>query len=63
MSRVADQLPLKNWKKNKEELVTLLAEESLMGLLVNLGSVCHSRAYSDPSFRRRTRTDEFFPRT
>jgi len=27
--------------ENEEELVTLLTEESLMGLLVNLGSVCH----------------------
>ena len=27
-------------RKNKEELVTLLTEESLMGLLVNLRSVC-----------------------
>ena len=27
--------------ENEEEPVTLLAEESLMGLLVNLGSVCH----------------------
>ena len=44
------RLPLKSWKKNKKELVTLLTEESLMGLQVNLGSVYHSLAYWDRRF-------------
>ena len=32
--------PQRRRRKNKEELVTLLTGESLMGLLVNLRSVC-----------------------
>ncbi len=35
------RLPLKNWKKNKEELVTLLTEESLMVCWSTWGSVRH----------------------
>jgi len=42
--------PQRRRRKNKEELVTLLTEESLMGLLVNLRSVCHSLAYRDRRF-------------
>jgi hypothetical protein len=42
--------PQRRPRKNKEQLVTLLTEKSLMGLLVNLGSVCHILAMGTRRF-------------